>query len=402
MSSDNAIERIASAGLCTGCGLCQGALPEGKISVQLDARGFYRPKAIQPLTPIEDCFIKRICPGVRIEHPKSLETKRHPIWGPIIATRGAHAVDPEVRRQGSSGGAISALLIHLLETRAVDYVVHIGADNDDPIGNRVYLSRTPTEVLANAGSRYAPSAPLAHLGHLLEQPGRFAFVGKPCDVAGLRNFLAERPEYKAKVPWLLSFMCAGIPSRKGTLEILERFGVKEKELTTFRYRGNGWPGMTRLETTDGRSYETDYNTSWGTVLNRHLQFRCKICPDGIGEFADVVGADAWYGKDGYPDFTERDGRSLLISRTASGESLIREAIAASVLTVEPIGIDAIAAMQPYQKIRKSMMLSRLIAMFISFKRLPKYRNMFLLKAAKQGSLREQWRNFKGTLRRIGL
>src|SRR3712207_7050821 len=38
--------------------------------------------------------------------------------------------------------------------------------------------------------------------------------------------------------------------------------------------------------------------------------RCKICPDGTGEFADIVCADAWYGKDGYPDFAEREGRSL--------------------------------------------------------------------------------------------
>lgn len=396
----NAIEGIRSAGLCTGCGLCEGALPKGKISVRLDEKGFYRPKLIEPLTPIEDSFIKRICPGVRIEHPKSLATKRHPIWGPIVATHGAHAVDPVVRRQGSSGGAISALLIHLLETRAVDYVVQIGADTDDPIGNGVYQSRTRAEVLANAGSRYAPSAPLAHLDHFLQQPGRFAFVGKPCDVAGLRNYLAEHPEHKTKVPFLLSFMCAGIPSRKGTLEILKRFEVQEKEVSRFRYRGNGWPGMTRVEINDGRSYETDYNTSWGTVLNRHLQFRCKICPDGIGEFADVVGADAWYGKDGYPDFTERDGRSLLISRTEVGESLIRESIAARALAVEPIAIDAIAEMQPYQKMRKTMLLSRLAAMVISFKSIPQYKNMFLFKAAIQGNLREQWRNFKGMIRRI--
>jgi coenzyme F420 hydrogenase subunit beta len=45
--------------------------------------------------------------------------------------------------------------------------------------------------------------------------------------------------------------------------------------------------------------------AWGEELSNHLQFRCKICPGGTGEFADVVCAGAWYGKDGYPDFTER-------------------------------------------------------------------------------------------------
>jgi coenzyme F420 hydrogenase subunit beta len=35
-----------------------------------------------------------------------------------------------------------------------------------------------------------------------------------------------------------------------------------------------------------------YADSWGGILSRHVQFRCKICPDGTGGFADVVCADA--------------------------------------------------------------------------------------------------------------
>jgi hypothetical protein len=35
----------------------------------------------------------------------------------------------------------------------------------------------------------------------------------------------------------------------------QRFGVREDELTLFRYRGFGNPGPTRLETKDGRAFE---------------------------------------------------------------------------------------------------------------------------------------------------
>lgn len=49
-----------------------------------------------------------------------------------------------------------------------------------------------------------------------------------------------------------------------------------------------------------------YNESWGNILGKYLQKRCKICPDGIGEFADIVCADAWHGdKSGYPNFEEK-------------------------------------------------------------------------------------------------
>ena len=48
-----------------------------------------------------------------------------------------------------------------------------------------------------------------------------------------------------------------------------------------------------------------YAQSWGEILTKHVQFRCKVCPDGSGGFADVACADAWYGDErGYPSFEE--------------------------------------------------------------------------------------------------
>ena len=53
-----------------------------------------------------------------------------------------------------------------------------------------------------------------------------------------------------------------------------------------------------------------YADSWGAHLSKHVQFRCKICPDAVGGVADIACADAWYGGDsGYPQFDEAAGRS---------------------------------------------------------------------------------------------
>ena len=181
------------------------------------------------------------------------------------------------------------------------------------------------------------------------QPG-LLFVGKPCDVAALRRYALLNPGANAKVPFMLSFMCAGIPSRYSTLAILKNFAVEPDRVHSFAYRGKGWPGKTRAITHEGDTFETDYSTAWGTELNRHLQFRCKISPDGIGEFADFVGADAWYGKDGYPDFAEQDGLSLVLSRTVTGEALVKSEVAAGAISVQPLVVDEIAKMQPYQAV----------------------------------------------------
>jgi coenzyme F420 hydrogenase subunit beta len=370
-----------------------------KLRVGLHTSGFLRPVVQVALTAAENTQVLDVCPGMRIAHAAP-DSHYHPHWGPLMAVRTGHATDRLTRHQGSSGGVLSALLIHLLETKQVDFVAHIKVARDDALGTELAISRSREEVLAGAGSRYAPSAPLAPLAQLLAMPGRFAFVGKPCDVAALRRYATLNPATASKVPFMLSFMCAGIPSRKGTLALLEQLGVTPEQLQSFSYRGDGWPGKTTALTKDAQRFETDYATSWGTVLNRHLQFRCKICPDGTGEFADLVGADAWYGKDGYPDFSEREGRSLVLARTPQGEALVQSAMAAQAIATQALEVGEIAKMQPYQLHRKRLVLSRLLALRSMGRPAPRYIHFPLLRLAAQLPLRENIRSFWGTLRRL--
>ena len=398
MTNGRSIEWITASGLCTGCGLCQAMFPD-KVKIGLSSDGYLRPVAKQELAPVELQRLFKVCPGVLIKH-EDKAPNYHPHWGPLVQVCTGHANDTETRHQGSSGGVLSGLLIHLLERKQVDFVAHVKAASDDPLGNELTISRTRAQVLKGAGSRYAPSAPLAKLHELLAMPGRFAFVGKPCDVAALRRYETLHPNITAKVPYMLSFMCAGTPSRNGTLAILDKFGVQPEQVKSFAFRGDGWPGKTTAITHDDQRFDTDYATSWGTVLNRHLQFRCKICPDGTGEFADIVGADAWYGKDGYPDFAEREGRSLVLSRTAKGEALVQSAMSANAVSTSPLPVEAIAKMQPYQLNRKRLVLSRIAALWFSRHPAPRYINFPLFRLAVQLSVRENIRNFRGTLRRL--
>ena len=381
--NSNVVELINSVvrnGLCTGCGICESIAPKGAMEMALNAEGYLRPK-IQTATDYgDDATIRDVCPGVRVDHGE-LKADYHAIWGPLVAVRAGHAADSEIRHKGSSGGVISALAVYLLEQGLVDFVAHIAVSQDDPLRNELQLSRTRDDVLHAAGSRYAPSAPLSALRELLDLGERFAFIGKPCDIAALRRYARHDARVDELIPYMLSFMCAGIPSIKGTYELLENLGADRSQLKSFQYRGDGWPGMAKAITQEGQVFEMDYNSSWGNILNRHLQFRCKICPDGTGEFADVVCADAWYGKDGYPDFTEREGRSLVLSRTPQGESLIQAAVKSEAIRAQALPVDDIALMQPYQVNRKKMVLGRLIATWLARGQAPRYKRLGLLRAS---------------------
>lgn len=366
--------------------------------MRLSQQGYLRPASLALLEPGDVELVQAVCPGIRIEHDTP-STGSHPIWGPIERVRTGQAKDLQIRREGSSGGVISALAVYLLESRQVDFVAQIAVAAGDPLANEVQMSRSRADVLRAAGSRYAPAAPLARLEEYLSTGQRFALIGKPCDVAAVRNLAKVDTRISRQVPFLISFMCAGVPSIKGTHEILDKLGVEAARVQSFRYRGDGWPGMARAVSLDGVVGEMDYAKSWGTILNRHLQFRCKICPDGTGEFADVVCADAWYGKDGYPDFEERDGRSLVISRTTAGESLVQAAVQAGAIQVSDLAIAEIDRMQPYQKNRKQVVLGRLLATRLRRGWAPRYRHLGLIRASLTARPMDWLRNALGTYRR---
>ena len=392
------VETIVKSGLCAGCGLCEAIAPQGSISMKVSAQGWLRPAVNGALDPGTEALIANVCPGAGLSHPN--QENHDVLWGPLVAVRTGHATDDEIRWRGSSGGAISALCLHLLETKKVAFVAHIAASTRDPLENELQLSRTREDILNGAGSRYAPSAPLSSLGSLLARNEVFAVVGKPCDIGALRQYARFNPQVQRLVPYMLSFMCAGIPSIRGTHAILEKLGTDASKLASFRYRGDGWPGSAEAVEKDGRRLSMDYNTSWGTILNRHLQFRCKICADGTGEFADVTGADAWYGSNGYPDFAERDGRSLILSRTPVGEALVLDAARAGVLHIDPLDSREIEKMQPYQAERKRLVSARLAATWLVQRRAPRYKNLRLLKAAGQVRPVRWLRHLAGTLRRV--
>lgn len=343
--------------------------------------------------------MQAVCSGIRLEHHES-DADYHPLWGPIRRLATGHATDTETRHRGSSGGVLSALQLFLVESGEVEFVLSTGADPADPIGTATRDRSSREDILGAAGSRYAPSSPLAQINRHLVQGRRFAFVGKPCDVAALRSIAKQDSRIDELIPYKLAFFCAGVPSRQGTLDVLAALGTREEDLDRFQYRGDGWPGLARAVRKDGTDASMTYNDSWGEILNRHLQFRCKICPDGTGEFSDVACADAWYGKDGYPDFTERDGRSLIVARTEAGERLLALAEKAGALATEPLAVEDVEAMQPYQANRKRNALARSSALWAKRRVGPRFIGLRLPALSLRTSPKVLARNFWGTFKRI--
>jgi coenzyme F420 hydrogenase subunit beta len=396
------LARVVRGDLCAGCGAC-AALAPGKVTMAVTAPGYLRPEQTASLSPPEEAAIARTCPG--LGQTVAAAGRTDPVlWGPHISMQTGWATDPDVRFAGSSGGALSMILIHLLASGVVDAVVQTAAAPDLAIGNVTVISTGRAGVIAAAGSRYAPSAPLADLPAQIAAHAshgtRFAFVGKPCDAAALAVMRQADPIIAATFPVILSFFCAGVPSHAGGRAVLAALGTDPAQTTAFRYRGNGWPGQATATLADGTERSMSYHDSWGGILSKHVQHRCKICADGTGVAADIVCADAWEADAaGYPLFTEAPGISLILARTALGAQLIAAAQTAGQIETAPFDIDQLAAIQPGQRERRRALWARLAALRLVGRPTPRYEGLQIGAAARQNPWRRNLKNFLGMVRR---
>jgi coenzyme F420 hydrogenase subunit beta len=230
---------------------------------------------------------------------------------------------------------------------------------------------------------------------------RFAFVGKPCDVAALRARARSDKRINQRFPVMLSFYCGGVPSLKGADDVVRALGMDPDAIAAFRYRGQGWPGRATATDAEGNSASMTYHESWGKILSHHVQHRCKICADGAGAAADIVCADAWETDDrGYPLFEERDGISLVVARTDLGERVIRDAENAGALTLRDFEVDDLTAIQRGQVWRRRGLLPRLAALKLLGKPVPRYEGLHLREVMRLSSPKEIARNFLGTVKRV--
>lgn len=392
------LEQVVAARTCAGCGLCAGLDPA--IALARDPAGWWRP--VPGGTPRANTAARlaAACPGARVA-PWGPAPQTDPLWGPYLRCLTGHATDPDLRHRASSGGALSALALHLLASGAATRVLHVGMDPDHPLLTSIRRSTGRADVLAAAGSRYAPAAPLATLMAELETPGRLVFIGKPCDAGALRQLCRADPAIADRFAAILSFFCAGTPSQAGTDRILARLGVAAGEVRAFRYRGDGWPGHATAELADGKRARMSYAESWGEILSKEVQFRCKICPDAVGGVADVAAADAWYGgEDGYPDFEEADGRSLILTRTPLGDRLVAAAETAGLLVTSPLDVGEIIRMQPAQARRKREIAARSAAVRATGGYVPAMDGLMVREAGRQARLSARLKAFLGLVRRI--
>lgn len=335
------IEEIARNGLCTGCGTCVGICPYEAIEmVKNNSNGCYFPQLDN-----ERCkycgLCLRVCPGHSVDF-KALNLNifgKEPediLIGNYQGCYLGHATDDEIRYNAASGGVVTALLLFALERGIINGALVTRMNKDRPLEPEPFIARTKEEIIEASKSKYCPVPANIALKELLnsKEGEKFAVVGLPCHIHGVRKAESINEKLKEKIVFHVGIFCSHNDTFWQTEFLLNKLGLREQDIAKIDYRGQGWPGMMSILLKNGRKISVPYSEVTSLHgLWLHALPRCTLCCDLTAELADVSCGDAWL-----PEViaNEKMGKSIVISRTKMGEAICLEAVQNGYIEIEEL------------------------------------------------------------------
>ena len=353
------VATVRDSGLCLGCGTCESVCPVQAIVIKLDTvRGIYLPLVDQRrCTGCGLCL--EICPGLGV-NIEDLSNRfldgqvSEKMLGTFDSCYVGHATSKEIRYNSSSGGIVTALLCYAIENGMIDGALTLGMSDLRPLETKPCLATTVSDIVSSSGSKYCPSAVNTGVRSLLAMEGRFAVVGLPCHIQGIRKLERAKPMLREKIVLHLGLFCALNNTYLGTEYFLRQQGIAPEDVRAIRYRGEGWPGKISVTLSDGTQKLFPRRMA-GQVWHRRILMqsafrscfaipRCLLCVDQTSELADIACGDPWT-KELLQ--TETIGKSLVMARNKVGLELLSAAKKGGAVVLEDVPTSFVRAAQNY-------------------------------------------------------
>jgi coenzyme F420 hydrogenase subunit beta len=338
-------DMVISQGLCTRCGICAGVCPANAIA--FDQHNF--PILSGRCTSCGFCVA--CCPGADVNLPaltQQLSGKEvtSSQLGHIESAYVAHAADSQIRRIGTSGGVITALLLFLLAVGQIDGAIAVEADPERQHLTRGILATSPAAICATAKSKYCVTPSMAALREIRSRKGRFAVTALPCQIHGLRKLAQVDPKLFEKIHVIFGLCCSCTMNGNAWQEALQTKGICRDEVARFEFRDGGWPGGMFVQKKDGTAVALHPGEAYGTVVNVMFRLfgpeRCRLCIDGTSELADLSFGDFW-AFDYADEFSKLEHCTQVFQRTAKGREILQAAAQAGAIVLHPLPAEKISA-----------------------------------------------------------
>jgi coenzyme F420 hydrogenase subunit beta len=149
----------------------------------------------------------------------------------------------------------------------------------------------------------------------------------------------------------------------GTELILQNHQIPRDKVSSFEYRGHGWPGYMTAVLRDNSRLVIPLIGNWNSYWPVFSTFmftpmRCTMCPDQSGEFADISLGDAWL-----PELRgDKIGESIIVTRTEIAEKLVSNMTSSKKISLRRIHADKVKQSQALNLTFKKRDLSTRLSM----------------------------------------
>jgi coenzyme F420 hydrogenase subunit beta len=328
MGDPQTVEWVVKNDLCIGCGVCKVVCPHKAIKmIYKDDSGIIFPKIDKKIC--NGCGIcLDVCYGFKVDNKLQLRIfNRSPnsILGNYIGSYTGFAKNQALRFNSTSGGVATAFLIHVLEEKLIEGAIVTRMEEGNPPRAKAFIATTTKEILSGTGSKYCPVS-LAECLERVENDKRYAIVGLPCHIYGIRKLAEHNPNIRNSIFLYVGILCGGMPSYLGTQYLLKVYDMEKQHIKKLEYRGGGWPGRLFIQSESSgqqKKISISYPEYWQNTFGYFQPYRCTICHDCFNDFSDISCGDAWL-----PHIMKKDkeGTSLIITRTENGERLLQDAL----------------------------------------------------------------------------
>lgn len=325
----NIVSDIVGRNLCVSCGACRAVCGKKAIEYKRN-NGLYVPFVDESLC--SSCGLcTKVCPSSSVDVSAAYGS-----WDYGIGTKcfEAYAKDDHCRQNTASGGIVSAMVGHLLESGKYDFAYLLEYESYE--GQAALQKRDPNyDVLKSARSKYIP----ASVENVIEdikckRLGRTIIVCTPCQLLAIERALNLYHQDRSQL-LIVGLFC----DMTMNYNVYSYYEYKYGRYSWFHFRdknAGGWPGDTMLGAESGA---ISVSRQERMALKPYFQLnRCSFCFDKLNMCADISVGDCYIQGNNDPK-----GKSSVIIRTPVGMEVWNEC--ANVIETKYSSFEVIAKSQ---------------------------------------------------------
>lgn len=304
--------------LCQSCGMCQGVCPVDAIELSRNFATQFVPhydseKCIGCMKCVHACPVR--------SNTRKTQTVIGSYYKIYIAKNG----NQEHVKEASSGGVITALLEHGIQTGVFDEVLTV-SNQKSPIVAQAEYTKDPKR---ESGSKYI-SAPLCTI---YDKKKKLAATALPCQAKAIRK--------QSKDTFLFGLFCSKLSLEDLINYVTEKIHTGTEGIEEITYRRGSWPGKFTVKYANGTVISQKYNRSPFNSAYNSYNFSgsgCLLCDDYFSQEADISFGDPW----GRPQYQENYlGETIMIVRSKRGLELVESSISEGIITAEEFDLEKV-------------------------------------------------------------